>query len=51
MEEGFLDLPPAKGTLLKDQLGIQHDYFVATPEDPCPKRLEDIRRELRKLLW
>ena len=51
MEEGFLDLSPAKGAMLKDHLGIQHDYFVAVPDDPKTERLEEIRHELRELLW
>lgn len=50
MEEGFLDLAPAKGAKLKDHLGIQPDYFVAVPEDPRVERLDEIRRELRTLL-
>ncbi len=50
MERNFVDMPPDAATRLKRQMNIDPDYFVATIEDPSPKRLAEIRKELSKLL-
>ena len=39
----FLDLDPEMGDALKDQLGIDEDYYSAAPVDPTPDGLEEIR--------
>ena len=45
----FLDLDPAVGDTLKDQLGIAEDYFSAAPIQPTPAGLEEIRASLRRI--
>ncbi len=40
----FLDLDPAVGDALKEQLGIAEDYFSAAPIEPTSAGLEEIRR-------
>ena len=42
----FLDLDPAVGNALKEQLGIEDDYYSAAPVDPTPAGLEEIRASL-----
>jgi len=44
----FLDLDPAVGNALKEQLGID-DYYSAAPIDPTPAGLEEIRASLRRI--
>jgi hypothetical protein len=50
MEQNFVDIPPEQARLLKKQMNIGHDYFVATVEDPSPERLAEIRAELNGLI-
>jgi hypothetical protein len=50
MERKFVDMPPEHAGLLKQQMNIDHDYFVATIEDPSPQGFADIRAELRNVL-
>jgi hypothetical protein len=45
----FLDLDPEVGDALKDQLGIEEDYYSAAPVDPTPAGLEEIRASLRRI--
>jgi hypothetical protein len=45
----FLDLDPAVGDALKEQLGIEDDYYSAAPVDPTPAGLEEIRASLRRI--
>lgn len=45
----FLNLHPAVGDALKEQLGIEKDYFAATPIEPTPAGLEEIRATLRRI--
>jgi hypothetical protein len=50
MAGDFLDLPPGQAATLKKTMNIDPGYFTAIVEDPCPERLDDIRRQLRQLL-
>jgi hypothetical protein len=50
MEQTFVDMPPEHARLLKEQMNIGHDYFVATIEDPSPQSLAAIRAEIREVL-
>jgi hypothetical protein len=45
----FLDLDPAVGDTLKEQLGIVEDYFSAAPVEPTQAGLEEIRATLRRI--
>jgi hypothetical protein len=45
----FLDLDPAVADALKEQLGIEKDYFSAAPIEPTPAGLEEIRATLRRI--
>ena len=45
----FLDLDPEAGDALKDQLGIDKDYYSAAPVDPTPAGLEEILPSLRRI--
>jgi hypothetical protein len=47
--ETFLDLDPAVGDALKEQLGIAEDYFSAAPVEPTRAGLEEIRANLRRI--
>ena len=50
MESRFLDASPDKAAHLKAEMHIDPDYFVTPVEDPSPKRLDEIRKELQRLL-
>jgi hypothetical protein len=45
----FLDLDPAVGDALKEQLGIEDDYYSVAPVEPTPAVLEEIRASLRRI--
>jgi hypothetical protein len=45
----FLDLDPAVSNALKEQLGIEDDYYSAAPVDPTAAGLEEIRASLRRI--
>jgi hypothetical protein len=47
--DAFLDLDPAVGDALKEQLGIEDDYYSAAPVEPTPVELEQIRATLRRI--
>jgi hypothetical protein len=47
--DAFLDLDPAMGDALKEQLGIEDDYYSAAPVDPTPAGLKEIRATLRRI--
>jgi hypothetical protein len=47
--DAFLDLDPALGDALKEQLGIAEDYFCAAPFEPTRAGLEEIRASLRRI--
>ena len=47
--DAFLDLDPAIGDALKEQLGIAEDYFSAAPIEPTSADLEEIRASLRRI--
>jgi hypothetical protein len=47
--DAFLDLDPAVGDALKEQLGIEDDYYSAAPVEPTPAGLEEIRACLRRI--
>jgi hypothetical protein len=47
--DAFLDLDPAVGDALKEQLGIAEDYFSAAPIEPTPAGIEEIRASLRRI--
>jgi hypothetical protein len=50
MESMFLDAPPERAAAAKAQMHIDPDYFVTPVEDPSPRRLGEIRKELKRLL-
>jgi hypothetical protein len=50
MAADIADLPPDQASAVKQQLGIDPDYFVDPVDDPPPERIPEIRRELRALL-
>jgi len=37
------------GDALKEQLGIEDDYYSAAPVEPTPAGLEEIRASLRRI--
>ncbi len=45
----FLDLDPAVGDVLKEQLGIEEDYFSSAPIEPSQAGLAEIRATLRRI--
>jgi len=47
--DAFLDLDPAVGDALKEQLGIAEEYFSAAPIEPTRAGLEEIRASLRRI--
>jgi hypothetical protein len=47
--DAFLDLDPAVGDALKEQLGIAEDYFCAAAIEPTRAGLEEIRATLRRI--
>jgi hypothetical protein len=49
-ESMFLHEPPDKAALIKARMNIKPDYFVTPIEDPSPRRLDEIRKELQSLL-
>ncbi len=49
MESSFLDVAPDAAAELKRTMNIAPDYFTDIPEDPTPKRLRDVHRELLEL--
>ena len=44
-----VDLDPAVGDTLKEQLGMAKDYFSAAPIEPTPTGLEESRASLRRI--
>lgn len=51
LEDEFMDMPPAASEQLKNQMNIDSDYFVHTPDDPAPEQFHAMRKEIRELLW
>jgi hypothetical protein len=47
--DAFLDLDPAVGDALKEQLGIEDNYYSAAPVEPTTSGLEEIRASLRRI--
>ena len=47
--DAFLELDPAVGDALKEQLGIAEDYYSAAPVDATAAGLEEIRVSLRRI--
>ncbi len=47
--DAFLDLDPAVGDALKEQLGIVEDCYSAAPLEPTPAGLDEIRASLRRI--
>jgi len=47
--EDHLDADPETGRRLKQELGIDEDYFVAVPPDPTDEECERLLGELREL--
>jgi hypothetical protein len=47
--DAFLDLDPAVGDALKEQLGMEDDYDRAPPVDRTPAGLREIRATLRRI--
>jgi hypothetical protein len=48
-EELFLDAGPEIARFLKEQLGIDDEYFIGVAPDPDPAQLDSIRESLRRL--
>jgi hypothetical protein len=48
-EELFLDSGPEITHILKEQLGIADEYFIAVAPDPDPTQIGSIRESLRRL--
>jgi len=48
-EELFLDSGPELTRFVKEQLGIDDEYFIGVAPDPDPTHLDSIRESLRRL--
>ena len=49
MADVFMDEPPAKARLLKQQMGIDDGYFQGIPPDPTERGVTLLRRRYQKL--
>jgi hypothetical protein len=47
--DAFLDLDPAVGDVVKEQLGMAEDYYSAAPIEPTTAGVEEIRASLRRI--
>lgn len=46
----FLDADPDQAMVVKEQLGIHHNYFVDTVDEPAPEDFDDWLNETRQLV-
>ena len=51
MDGDIADMAPEQAVEIKKLMNINPDYFVAVVEDPGPEQLEQIRTEIRQLLY